>query len=283
MTTKEQVLCLLQASNDWVSGENLSRQLGVSRMAIAKHIASLRNEEYLIESAPRRGYLFKLAPDGVDIETIKNALTTRTIGKGAWLFVKQTRSSNQEAQLLAAQGAAHGSIVLAQKQTNGRGRRGKEWFSAPRSACISIILRPDLPAAKLPLFSVIATLSVQKTLSEFEKLDALIKWPNDVLIHGKKMAGVLVETGFIAEEIEWVVVGIGCNLNVEASEFPEQIRDHVTSTFKETGQYYSRNLFYQRLLQWFDHYYHQLLDGKDASIITDANKVSVTPYPDSSA
>ena len=281
MSTKEQLIHLLKASKDWVSGEDLSRQLGVSRMAVAKHIASLRGEDYLIESAPRRGYLFKLAPDRVDIETIKNTIDTRTIGKGQWLLVKQARSSNQEAQLLAAQGAAHGSIVLVQKQTNGRGRKGKEWFSAPRSACISIVLRPDLPAQKLPLFSVIATLSVQKTLAEFEQLDARIKWPNDVLIHGKKIVGVLVETGFIAEEIEWVVVGIGCNLNVEATEFPEDIRDRVTSTLKESGQYYSRNLFYQRLLQWFDHYYQQLLDGKEDSMITDANKVSVTQYPGS--
>ena len=273
MTTKERLVQLLKASSDWVSGENLSQQLGVSRMAIAKHIASLRNEEYLIESAPRRGYLFKLAPDIIDIDVIKKMVNTRIIGKGDWLLVEKTYSTSQEAILLAAKGAPDGSIVIAQKQTNGKGRKGKEWFSSPRSAHFSIVLRPTILAKKLPIFSVIATLAVQKTLAHLEKLDAIIKWPNDVLINGRKIAGILVETGFIEEEIEWIVIGIGCNLNTENSEFPERIREYVTSTLEESQKYCSRNLFYQNVIEWLDHYYHLLLEEKEVDIMKEYDKV----------
>lgn len=260
MNTKTKLIQILKESNDWISGEDISRMLGVSRVAIAKHMTSLRNDGYLIEAAPRRGYLLKITPDEINIDWIKNSLTTKIIGQKEWILLPETLSTNQEAILHAAQGAAEGTIIMAQKQTNGRGRKGKEWFSAPRSIYFSTVLRPDISPEKQAMLTTMATVAVQKTLIDFTELDATIKWPNDILVHGKKIAGTLVETGLIADKIEWVVIGIGCNMNTERSEFPIEIQDKITSAFEEKKQLISRNHFYQKLIEWLDHYYLLLLD-----------------------
>ncbi|WP_434779109.1 biotin--[acetyl-CoA-carboxylase] ligase [Neisseria sp. Ec49-e6-T10] len=263
MTTKEQLIQILSAAKGWISGEDISETLGVSRAAIAKHITTLRKEGYLIDSATRRGYLLKLVPDEIDLEHIKKGINTKIIGQGQWFLLDESLSTNQQAILYAAQGAPEGSIIITKKQICGRGRKGKEWFSSPRSAYFSIILRPNLSSEKIPLLLTMATLAVQKTLSEFEQLKAMIKWPNDVFIHGKKISGSLVETGFIADELEWAVIGIGCNLNTVYAEFPENLQNMITSTLEETGTYFPRNLFYKNIIKWLDYYYQMILNHQE--------------------
>lgn len=267
-TTKEQVIESLN-TKEWISGESLSQQLGISRAAIAKHVNSLRHEDYLIESAPRRGYLLKLSPDPIDINLIKKSLKTKIIGKGEWLYLDNTSSTNQEAMIRGAQNIADGSLILAGVQTGGRGRKGKTWFSAPRSVSFSAVLHPNIPSKKLSLLTLIATLSVQKTLKEFVGLDAKIKWPNDVLINQKKLAGILVEASLSAGEIDWVVIGIGCNINTERSEFPPEISQSITSVLEESAKNYSRNVIYKEIISYLDHYYSLLLNNQEAQIIED--------------
>ena len=262
MNTKDKLIQLIKSSDGWVSGETLSEQLGVSRAAIGKHIASLRDEEYLIESATKRGYLLKIIPDEIDIEQIKNSLKTKRIGQKNWCLIKETSSTNHEAILWAAQGAPDGSIIITQRQTNGRGRKGKIWFSPPRSIYFSVILRPDISAEKLPQFSIMANFAVEKTLSEFGTFDVRIKYPNDIFVNDKKIAGTLVETGFIADEVEWIVIGIGININTEYSEFPSEIQDKSTSIFQENKEISSRNSIYVRLIEWLDYYYQLIIDEK---------------------
>lgn len=269
MNTKKKLIQILKEGDGWISGEDISRMLGVSRVAIAKHITSLRNDGYLIEAAPRRGYSLRIIPDEINIDCIKNSLTTKIIGKKEWILLPETRSTNQEAILHAAQGAPEGTIIIAQKQTNGRGRKGKEWFSAPRSIYFSAILRPNISPEKQAMLTTMITVAIHKTLIDFAQLDATIKWPNDILVHGKKIAGTLVETGLIADEIEWVVIGVGCNINTERSEFPIAIQDKVTSVFEEKKQVISRNHFYQKLIEWFDHYYLLLLSDQISVIKPD--------------
>lgn len=253
------ILALLRKSPDWLSGEAISEELGISRAAVAKHITTLRAEGYFIEAVSRRGYLLKMEPDTVDAGLIKKALKTKIIGHGQWAWQEKTGSTNSEAAALGAAGAPDGSLVLTDLQTQGRGRRGRKWFSAPRSIQFSVLLRPNLPARRLSVLSLLACLAVHKTLVELSGAEFAIKWPNDILINAKKVAAVLVEAGIVGGEIEWAVMGIGCNLNAVRTEFPEELRRIVTSVYEETGRQLARNAVYEKLLTELDAYYTALL------------------------
>lgn len=267
ISTKDKIAYLLRKNKEWVSGENISGCLGISRAAVAKHVGALRHEGYLIESAPRRGYLFKLEPDKVDLNLIKNSLNTKIIGKGEWFWLDKTFSTNREAAIKGAQGALNGSLIMAGSQTNGRGRKGRKWFSAPRSIFFSTVLRPDMAPKKLSLLTIIATLAVQQTLAEVMGLKAIIKWPNDVLVNNKKLAGVLVEAGLSAGELDWAIIGIGCNVNACASEFPEELKGLITSVMEESSKNYPRNSVYKEIIARLDYYYDLVLNKKEPDII----------------
>ena len=200
-----------------------------------------------------------MEPDIVDVGIIQGALQTEVIGRGQWVRQEKTGSTNNEAAALGAAGAPDGSLVLADLQTQGRGRRGRKWFSAPRSIQFSVLLRPGLPARRLSVLSLSACLAVHKTLVELTGAAFAIKWPNDILINGKKVAAVLVEANIIGGEIAWAVMGIGCNLNAVRAEFPEELREIITSVYEATGQQLARNAVYEKLLTELDTYYTALL------------------------
>ncbi len=260
-STKLHILTLLRKSQGWLSGEAISEGLGISRAAVAKHITRLRAEGCLIEAVSRRGYLLKMEPDTVDVGLIKKALKTKIIGHGQWSWQAKTGSTNSEAAVLGAAGAPDGSLVLTDLQTQGRGRRGRKWFSAPRSLQFSVLLRPNLPARRLSVLSLSACLAVQKTLVDLSGAKFTIKWPNDILINEKKVAAVLVEAAVVGGEVEWTVMGIGCNLNAADTEFPEELRAIITSVYEETGQRLARNAVYVKLLTELDAYYTALLQS----------------------
>ena len=265
--TKLQILALLRKSRDWLSGEAISERLGISRAAVAKHIAALRMEGHLIEAASRRGYLLRMEPDTVDAGLIKKSLKTKIIGHGQWAWQERTGSTNNEAAALGAAGAPDGSLVLTDLQTQGRGRRGRKWFSAPRSIQFSVLLKPNLPARQLSVLTLLACLAVQKTLVDLSGAEFTIKWPNDILINAKKVAAVLVEAGISGGEIEWAVMGIGCNLNAAGAEFPKELQEIITSVYEATGRTLSRNSVYEKLITELDNYYVTLLKhGADALI-----------------
>ena len=142
--TKSRVARLLANGQQWISGESISNSLGISRAAVAKHIASLRAEGYLIDALPRRGYLCRIVPDPINLELIKKRLTTRSVGRTAWLYLTEIDSTNQEAVVRASEGLPDGSVVLAERQTMGRGRKGRFWHSLPRSVYLSVVIRPKL-------------------------------------------------------------------------------------------------------------------------------------------
>lgn len=258
-STKLQIINLLKKRGQWVSGESVSRLLGISRAAVGKHVAALRAEGYLIQALSRRGYLLKAEPDAININAIKKSLATRIIGQGQWYFLEKTPSTNTQAALLAMEGAPEGSLVLAGLQTEGKGRKGRGWFSAPRGIHFSVLLKPPMPARRLSLLSLLACLAVQKTYADLSGLDVRIKWPNDIIIGLKKVAAVLVEASIVGGEVEWAIVGIGCNLNSTYEEFPENLRVSASSLLQETGKTFSRNLVYKELINNLDFYYCKLL------------------------
>lgn len=267
LNTKNKVAAILRKSSGWLSGEAISAELGISRAAVAKHVNSLRDEGFLIDSASRRGYLLKIEPDTIDLKLIAKSLKTKIIGKGEWQWLPETTSTNRAGAIGAAGGMADGSLIMAERQTTGRGRRGRQWFSPPRSIFFSTLLRPKFPAEKLPWLMIAATAAVHKTVSALVKGEANIKWPNDVMVDNCKLAGILVESGLAAGELEWAVVGIGLNVNVEVEEFPAELQSHTTSVFEAAGQEtFSRNALYAEIINSLDNFYLKLLKGESGEL-----------------
>jgi BirA family biotin operon repressor/biotin-[acetyl-CoA-carboxylase] ligase len=240
----------------------MAQTLGVSRMAVAKHIAGLRQDGYLIAASPRRGYLLEIEADAIDLERIKELLTSKIIGRSDWIWRERSASTNQEAIVQAAAGARDGSVVLTDCQSNGRGRQGRSWFSAPRSLYLSIIMRPPLRASQLSLLTTAAALATQKLIAEAAALPASIKWPNDIMLRQRKLGGVLLEAGLSAGEVDWAVVGIGCNINVKSSEFPANLAPLATSTLASGAPVLARNQLYAGLLNRLDRYYDLICSGQ---------------------
>lgn len=212
------------------SGKYLSEQLSCSRMAIWKHIEELRESGYRIESKHRKGYRLISEIDPIDIHTWSSNLTTNTIGKELYYY-PVIESTQVIAHQLARNGAAEGTCVLADQQTSGRGRLGRKWY-APAGVGIwaSFILRPDLPLESIAQMTLVVASAVAKTLSTFG-FDPEIKWPNDILIDGKKVCGILTELQGDIDRVKYMIIGIGINVDQRVEEIDADIRDRATSLY----------------------------------------------------
>jgi BirA family biotin operon repressor/biotin-[acetyl-CoA-carboxylase] ligase len=217
VTLRAEVLSALRASGSPVSGEDLARRFGVSRAAIAKHVAALRGEGYEIEAAAGSGYIWRAAPElALPAEVaalVRDPMWTRFEGGAS------TGSTNEDCKRLARAGAAEGTVVVAAHQSGGRGRLGREWESPGGGAYLSALLRPRMAPADLTALPLAVALGVANGL-ETLGLEPGLKWPNDVLLSGGKVAGVLLETAAEADRIEWVVAGIGVNVKAPENPYP---------------------------------------------------------------
>lgn len=255
MSTKNQLLSRLKrAKGDWVSGESLSTGLSVSRSAVWKHIRRLREEGYLIQSSPGKGYLLEKAPDMLLPEEIREGLKTRILGKRDILHLRETVSTNNTAKELAANGAEEGTLVVSEMQTGGKGRLGRKWFSPfGEGIYLSVILRPAVSPAEAPKMTLMAAVAMAEVLHTETEHHISIKWPNDILLGGKKLAGILTEISTEMDAIDYVVIGLGLNVNMAA--FPSEIRDKATSLLIETGKTHCRAALIRDFLKWFEGYY----------------------------
>lgn len=253
--TKERLLtCLKRHRQSWVSGESLSSDLGVSRSAVWKHIAGLRKEGYLIRSSPKKGYSLEEVPDLLLPAEIREKPTTRVFGRRDIVYLPQVDSTNTRAKELAGRGAPEGALVITEQQTGGRGRRGRTWFSPPGEAIyVSLILRPRITPVEAPKMTLMAGVAVAETLLSAISLEARIKWPNDILVGGKKIAGILTELSTEMDAINFVIVGLGLNVNIGA--FPDELRGSATSVLLETGKRFPRVKLIREFLGWFEKYY----------------------------
>ncbi len=260
-STKQELLRWLKAhTGQWVSGERISRQLGISRTAIWKHIKTLKQEGHEIDSAPKRGYCLTRSADRMDAEEIRASLQTRIMGRSDIAVFEATDSTNQQAKTLATNGAAEGTLVVADTQTHGRGRRRRTWFSPPgHNIYASIILRPPMAPAQAPQITLMTAVAAARTLIETAGLAATIKWPNDILVHGKKIAGILTEISTEMDQVDYVVVGMGINVHTTREQMPRDIAATATSVDLETDQRLSRTELLCALLQHFETCYRQLL------------------------
>lgn len=274
MNIKEEVLeKLIRNKGGPISGERLASEFSVSRSAIWKHINTLRDEGYMIESSTNLGYSLKNTPDTLTPGEIKAGLKTNVIGKEIEYF-KEIESTNVIACEIAGS-VAEGTVVIAESQTGGRGRLGRKWISPEGGVWLSIILKPKIQPSYAPRITILAGVSVAKTIRSFGP-GAMIKWPNDVLINGKKVCGILTEIEAEIDMIDHCVVGIGIDANVDTESFPEEFRDSSTSLKKELGHEINRVEFVQKLLEEFEVLYLKFQEGDFAAILEEWRGMSAT-------
>jgi len=243
------VLGALRHAGSTLSGEALSTQLGVSRAQVWKHVEALRGLGYRVEGEPGGGYRLAAAPDRLYAEEVVPRLATRWLARH-YTWLDETDSTNRVAAELARSGAPHGATVVAEGQTAGRGRLGRRFFSPPYlNLYTSIVLRPHLDTARAPTAILAAAVAVAETAAAFvpDPGAVEIKWPNDVLLGGRKTSGILMEMGAEATRVAHLVLGIGVNLNVDRSSFPDEFRALATSLSTHRGAPVDRIDFAARL------------------------------------
>jgi BirA family biotin operon repressor/biotin-[acetyl-CoA-carboxylase] ligase len=246
---------LAEGGDEFVSGAALSDKLGLSRTAVWKHVEQLRRLGYQIEAQPARGYRLVAVPDRLTALELVPLLSTRELGRTVHHF-ESVDSTNRAACELALEGASHGEVVIAEAQTAGKGRRGRSWASpGGKNLYCSIILRPEISPARAPELTLVAAVALAETLRE-AGANADIKWPNDVQLGGRKVAGILTELSADVERVQFVVVGLGVNLNASADDFPPEVAEVATSLKLARGSTVPRALFtaalFTRLEHWLD-------------------------------
>lgn len=251
----ETLLEMLKKSNDYLSGEELGEKLGVSRAAIWKMIAKLKAMGYEIESSTKKGYRLFSLPDLLNQVEVQDGLNTKKIGHTI-VFYEETTSTNDMARKLAEEGYPDGTVVIAEQQTGGKGRMGRQWKSQKGTGIwMSILLRPDIPPKSASKLTLIAGLCVCKAVRSVTGLEAGIKWPNDVLIGNKKICGILTEMNAEMDQIHSIVVGIGINVNI--TEFPDELQQKATSLYLASGKKFSRKEILQKTLEEWEIAYQE--------------------------
>ncbi|WP_243112679.1 biotin--[acetyl-CoA-carboxylase] ligase [Caproiciproducens sp. NJN-50] len=262
MGTKEQILNRLRENGEFVSGEELSEQLHISRTAVWKSIRSLREEGYEIESATNRGYRLESCPDRYSAAEIGAGLETEFLGRSVFCH-DSVDSTNEEAKRQALAGAPNGSLFVAEQQTGGKGRLGRSWTSPTGTGLwFTVLLRPGILPLRVSVTTLLSGLAVARAVRSLSGCDAKIKWPNDIVIGSKKVCGILTEMTAEIDRIEFVAVGIGVNVNNTA--FPEAIRDKATSIRMESGKPLRRVALLQEILIQFETLLKQNADSDPA-------------------
>ena len=265
--TKDDVLALLEQADAPVSGEQMCKTLGLTRAAVWKAIEALRADGYEIEAATRRGYFLCTCP------LTKSALERRLAGQfptEKLIVLPEVDSTNNYLKTLAANGAPDGTAVLSLKQTAGPGRRGRSFLSEPGGLYLSFLMRPQEPAEALLHLTALAGLCVCTAVKQVTGMQAGIKWPNDPVLNGKKLCGILTELSVSLEtqEPEYVVIGIGVNCNNASEDFPPELREVATSLYLETGKRVQRAALAAALIEELDKLYAALQSGDTASYLT---------------
>ena len=270
MSTRDKLVELLATTEEFVSGAELARHLGISRNAVWKHVEVLRGEGWDVETRHARGYRIVGRPDPMDADELTRLLSTRWLGRRL-VCVPSTGSTSNDVAALARDGAPEGAVVIADTQTAGRGRLGRTWASARGvNLYMSVLLRPRVLPAAAPQLSLVAGLAVARAL-EGEGLRPRIKWPNDVLLDGRKVCGILTELEAEADRVAFVVVGIGVNLNSRLEHFPAELHDKATSVFLATGRTVARAAFAARLLEELERCYGRYIEAGFGVLADDWN------------
>ena len=253
---------LRMAGEAGASGAALAKQLGVSRAAVWNRIEDLRRHGYEIEASPHHGYILRASPDALHGDDLMARLTSpRDIGRDIRVFT-ETASTNDVVEKLARDGLPEGAVVFAEAQSGGRGRLGRTWVSpAGVGLWFSILLRPRLHPTSATQLTVLAAVAVARAIERQTELRPAIKWPNDVLVGHRKVAGILLEMSTELDRIRHAVLGIGIDVNVPGEAFPQSIRTVATSLAAEAGHPIDRPALATQVLAELDHLYARLNAG----------------------
>jgi len=222
-----------KSCHQFVSGEEISQQLKISRTAVWKHIEELKKEGYQFEAIRRKGYRLVNDPDDIFPERLKNQLNTKWLGKDI-LFLPEVDSTQKVAHEIARNGAEHGTVVITDEQTNGKGRLGRSWFSQKRKGIwMSMVIRPNFSFQEAPKITLVTSVILAKTLNKLYSDQFTIKWPNDIFLNGRKISGILTEIHGEQDRIHYMIIGVG--INTHRIEFPEELLVKATSIEEEIG------------------------------------------------
>jgi len=263
LTSRDQILSLFRRHpGAFVSGQEISKTLNISRAAVWKQVELLRQAGFDIEARRAKGYRLLGGPDRLLADEIQTDLKVRRVGK-AVICLEETDSTNARARQLGEEGAADGAVIIADRQSAGRGRLGRRWESPTGvNLYTSILLRPLIPVQQAPQLTFLSAVAVAESLSQLYQLPARVKWPNDVLVNGRKIAGLLNEMNAETEQVHFVILGVGVNLNMTGEQFPEELNYPATSVFLETGEKVDRVLFIRTFLEKLDGFYTEFIaDG----------------------
>ncbi|HLR22346.1 MAG TPA: biotin--[acetyl-CoA-carboxylase] ligase [Pseudogracilibacillus sp.] len=262
-STRQKLIDLLSdAGTNYISGQYLSDTLNISRSAVWKHMNVLKEDGYEIEAKAKKGYRILQFPNKVSENTISWGLGTKWLGKK--IIHKTSMPSTQAlAHDLARNGAKHGTVIIADEQTTGKGRMGRTWFSKKGKAIsMSMILRPNLLPYLTPQLTLLTATVVAEVLQQHTGSTVQIKWPNDILINGQKMTGILTEMQAEQDQVQYVIIGVGININHTAKDLPDLSEYQATSLYMATQQKWDIIPIIQQILRTFEEKYAMFLkDG----------------------
>lgn len=263
---KEEILRLLRSADGYISGQELCNRFGVSRTAVWKAINQLKEAGYEIEAQQNKGYKLMAAPDLMTEAEIKSLLHTDWVAKEV-LYFDTIDSTNTKAQELAEKGYPSGTLVVADKQESGKGRRGRSWVSPSGTGIfMTLMIKPDINPNNASMLTLVAALAVAKAITSVTGEKAMIKWPNDIVVNGKKVCGILTEMNAQFDYINHIVVGIGINVHNES--FPEEISQMASSLMIEAGgKRFHRAQIIAETMSYFEQYYDTFLKTQDLSAL----------------
>lgn len=263
---KEEILRLLRSADGYISGQELCNRFGVSRTAVWKAINQLKEAGYEIEAQQNKGYRLKAAPDLMTEAEIKSLMHTDWVAKEV-LYFDTIDSTNTKAQELAEKGYPSGTLVVADKQESGKGRRGRSWVSPSGTGIfMTLMIKPDINPNNASMLTLVAALAVAKAITSVTGEEALIKWPNDIVVNSKKVCGILTEMNAQFDYINHIVVGIGINVHNES--FPEEISQMASSLMIEAGgKRFHRAQIIAETMSYFEQYYDTFLKTQDLSAL----------------
>ena len=263
---KEEILRLLRSADGYISGQELCNRFGVSRTAVWKAINQLKEAGYEIEAQQNKGYRLMAAPDLMTEAEIKSLMHTDWVAKEV-LYFDTIDATNIKAQELAEKGYPSGTLVVADKQESGKGRRGRSWVSPSGTGIfMTLMIKPDINPNNASMLTLVAALAVAKAITSVTGEEALIKWPNDIVVNGKKVCGILTEMNAQFDYINHIVVGIGINVHNES--FPEEISQMASSLMIEAGgKRFHRAQIIAETMSYFEQYYDTFLETQDLSAL----------------
>jgi BirA family transcriptional regulator, biotin operon repressor / biotin---[acetyl-CoA-carboxylase] ligase len=277
LTTDAKILGALRAHPDGISGAQLAEHLGISRAAIWARMDDLRKVGYEIAAAPHFGYKLVSSPDALHADDLLARLgKTRVVGRAIQVF-EQTTSTNDVAEKLARDGVKEGVVIFAESQTKGRGRLGRKWLSPGRKGLwFSVLLRPGLRPQETTQLTVISATALRRAIQKVTGLTADIKWPNDLLLNGRKVAGILTELSAEVDRVRHVIIGIGLDVNQEADQFPSELQKVATSLSLEAGHPISRAELATEILRELDADYERVTTGQFPAVADEWEAACIT-------